>query len=158
MNIHDYLIVQAGLNWQSLLEEWHWLLPPKFRVWLLTRTGDLFITLPDASIHMLDVGAGTFQQVAANRDEFCTKIDEAGVADGWLMIPIVDQLVLSGVVLASGECYSYRKLPIFGGEYSAENRMPLAIPEHFGAWGSIHRQVANLPDGTEVVIKTRDES
>ena len=63
-NIHDYLIDRAGLDWESLLQEWHWLLPPEFRVWMLTRMADLFITLPDGSIHMLDVGAGKLQRVA----------------------------------------------------------------------------------------------
>jgi hypothetical protein len=153
MNIHDYLIDQTGLGWQSLLEEWHFLLPPEFRVWLLTRAGDLFITVPDGSIHMLDVGAGTLKQVAKSRDEFCTKMDEPGVADNWLMIPIVDHLVSSGVVLGPGQCYSFRKLPVFGGAYTPDNRMAFPIREHFGGWGSVHRQMADLPDGSHVIIK-----
>ena len=153
MNIHDYLIDQTGLDWHSLLEEWRWLLPMEFRVWLLTRTGDLFITVPDDSIHMLDVGAGTLQQVANSRDEFCTKIDEPGIAEDWLMTPIVEQLVASGVVLASGQCYSFRQLPVLGGTYTPENRMAFPIREHFGAWGSVHRQISDLPDGAEIVIK-----
>lgn len=153
MNVHDYLIDQTGLDWQSLLEEWTWLLPPEFRVWLLTRTGDLFITLPDGSIHMLDVGAGTLQQVAKDRDDFCSKIDEPRVADDWLMIPIVDQLRTTGVALKSGQCYSFRNLPILGGTYTPDNRVAFPLREHFGAWGSIHRQIADLPDGTKVVIK-----
>ena len=153
MNIHDYLIDQTGLDWQELLREWHYLLPPKFRVWLLTRVGDLFITLPDGSIHMLDVGAGELRKVAASRDEFCAKIDEPGVAADWLMIPIVDQLVSSGAVLGLGQCYSFRQLPVLGGSYKADNRMVFPIREHFGAWGSIHRQISGLPEGTTVVIK-----
>jgi hypothetical protein len=72
MNIDDYLIDQTGLDWPALLAEWHWLLPPTFRVWLLTRTGDLFITLPEDSIHLLDIGAGELRRVAESRDEFCT--------------------------------------------------------------------------------------
>ena len=50
MNIHDYLIDQTGLDWPALLEEWRWLLPPEFTVWLFTRAGDLFIQVPDDSI------------------------------------------------------------------------------------------------------------
>ena len=153
MNIHDYLIEQTGLDWPSLLEEWHWLLPKRFQIWVLTRTGDLFITVPDGSIHMLDVGAGALKQVAKNRDEFCTKIDKPGVADDWLMIPIVDELVGAGVLLGEGQCYSFRKLPALGGTYGAENRMAFPIREHFGAWGSIHRQISDLPDGSEVTIE-----
>ncbi len=157
MNIHDYLIDQAGLDWKSLLEEWHWVLPPKFHVWLLTRAGDLFITLPDASIQMLDVGAGTLSHIAANREEFYKKLDETGVADEWLMIPVVNQLVSIGVQLSPGECYSFRKLPIFGGAYDANNRMAFPIHEHFGGWGSIHRQIADLPDGSEVIIEPTEQ-
>src|SRR3954465_390643 len=86
MNIHNYLIDQTGLDWQSLLKEWQWLLPPVLNVWFLTRAGDLFITNSDDSISMLDVGAGELRQIAKNRDEFCAKIDEPGVANDWLMI------------------------------------------------------------------------
>ena len=129
------------------------MLPPEFRVWLLTRTGDLFMTVSDGSICLLDVGAGKLKQVAKSRDEFCTKIDEPGVAEDWLMIPIVDQLVASGVVLGSGQCYSFRQLPVLGGTYTAENRMAFPIREHFGGWGSVQRQISDLPDGSHVVIK-----
>jgi hypothetical protein len=156
MNIYDYLIDHKELDWRTLLEEWGWMLPPEFAVWLLTRAGDLFITLPDGSIHMLDVGVGELRNVAQSRDEFCAKIDEPGVADDWLMIPIVDQLVSAGAVLGTGQCYSFRKLPVLGGAYTADNRMVFPIREHFGAWGSVHRQISDLPDGSEVVIKPID--
>ena len=129
------------------------MLPPQFRVWLLTRTGDLFITVPDGSIHMLDVGAGTLKQVAKSRDECCIKMDEPGAADDLLMIPIVDKLVASGVVLGAGQCYSFRQLPVLGGTYTSENRMAFPIREHFGGWGSVHRQMTDLPDGSHVIIK-----
>ncbi|HVU99972.1 MAG TPA: T6SS immunity protein Tdi1 domain-containing protein [Verrucomicrobiae bacterium] len=153
MNIHDYLIDQTGLDWKSLLDEWRWLLPEELRPWLLTRTGDLFVHLRDDSIHMLDVGAGQLRRMAASRDEFCTKIDQSGVADDWLMIPIVDQLVASGAVLGPGQCYSFRQLPTLGGSYAADNRMVFPIVEHFGAWGLVQRQISEVPDGTEIIIR-----
>ena len=156
MNIHDYLIDQTGLDWSSLLKEWHWLLPPKFSVWLFTRAGDLFITLPDDSIHRLEVGSGELRRVADSRDDAYTKIDEPGVAEEWLMIPVVAQLVASGCVLGPGQCYSYKLLPVLGGSYAPEGRALLPIREHFGAWGSLHRQIADLPDGSQVKIEVTD--
>ncbi len=98
-------------------------------------------------------GAGELRRVAASRDEACAKIAEPGVADDWLMIPIVNQLVASGAVLGAGQCYSFRQLPTLGGSYDAENRMAFPIHEHFGAWGSVQRQISDLPDGSHVVIK-----
>lgn len=130
-------------------------MPSEFRVWFFTRSGDLFIALPDASIHMLDVGAGKLQRVAQSRDDFLTKIDEPGVADDWLMIPIVDQLIASGKALGPGQCYSFRVLPVLGGTYKPENRTILPIRDHLGGWGSIHRQISGLPDGARVVIKLK---
>lgn len=156
MNIHDYLIDQTGLDWPSLLKEWHWLLPPKFTVWLLTRSGDLFIKLPDGSIHMLDVGAGELRRVAESRDDACAKIDEPGVAGEWLMIPVVDQLVASGCVLGPARCYSYKMLPILGGSYAPEGRATLPLREHFGCWGELHRKISELPEGAEIEIKVSD--
>jgi hypothetical protein len=105
---------------------------------------------------MLDVGAGELRLLAKDRDEFSAKIDDPGVADEWLMIPIVDQLVSSGAVLGPGQCYSFRKLPVLGGSYDADNRMVFPIREHFGAWGLVHRQISDLPDGTQVVFKVTD--
>ena len=156
MNIHDYLIDQTGLDWASLLEEWHWLLTPRFSIWLFTRAGDLFITLPNGSIHMLEVGSGELSRVADSRDDACAKIDQPGVADKWPRIPVIDQLVASGCVLGPGQCYSYKILPVLGGSYKAEERVLLPIREHFGAWGSLHRQIADLPDGAEIEIKVTD--
>lgn len=156
MNIHDYLINQTGLDWSSLLKEWNWLLPPKFSVWLFTRAGDLFIKLPDGSIHTLQVGSGELKQVANSREDACVKINEAEVAKEWLMIPVVDQLVASGCVLGIGQCYSYKMLPILGGSYAPEGRALLSLREHFGLWGELHHKVSNLPDGAEIEIKVAD--
>ena len=105
---------------------------------------------------MLEVGSGELSRVADSRDDACAKIDQPGVADEWLMIPVIDQLVASGCVLGPGQCYSYKILPVLGGSYKAEERVLLPIREHFGAWGSLHRQIADLPDGAEIEIKVTD--
>ncbi len=153
MQIQDYLVDQTGLNWESLLDEWGWLLPSSFRVWLLTRAGDLFIVVPDGQVQMLDVGAGTLQQVAPTFEQFCDQLEKPTMADKYLMIPIVDALLKAGVVLGPEQCYSYRELPAFGGTYGAENRMPFPIREHFGGWGAVHRQIADASDGSAVQLE-----
>ena len=72
------------------------------------------------------------------------------------MIPVVEKLVASGRVLSPRQCYSYRILPVLGGSYKAEDRVLLPIREHLGAWGSLHRQIADLPDGSQVQIEVTD--
>jgi hypothetical protein len=73
------------------------------------------------------------------------------MADDWLMIPVVDQLVAAGTILAAGQYYSYRALPILDGSYTADTRMPFPIHDHFTGWGSVQGQIADVPDGLQVV-------
>ena len=152
MSIHDYLIDHRGLDWPSLFAEWAWLVPKQFTVWLMNRFGDLFLVFDDGSVHMLDVGGGSLEQVANTRDDFQAKVDEDENANVWFMIPLVDQLLAAGMTLKKGECYSYKQPPVLGGDYTVENTCVLPIAEHYGAYGSIHNQIKDLPDGTQVVL------
>ena len=155
MNVHDYLIDHSAFDWAQLLSFWGWLLPSEFSVWLMNRYGDLFLTLPDGSIHMLDVGGGSLTKLANDRDEFARVIDEEGNAEDWLMIPLVDRLVKAGVLLEPGHCYSFVTPPILGGEYTVENTMVVPIQEHFGLYGSYHEQLRDVPDGSKVIINVQ---
>jgi hypothetical protein len=155
MDVHDYLIDHSGFDWAQLLLGWEWLLPPEFTVWLMNRYGDLFLILPDGTVHMLDTGDGSLTKLAENRSEFAQRIDEEGNAEDWLMIPLVDGLVAAGVLLKPGECYSFLTPPILGGAYSVENTVVLPITEHYGVYGSYHEQLRGVPDGTKVVIEVQ---
>jgi len=154
MSVYDYIIDHRGIDWPSVLRDWSWLLPATLTVWIMNRFGDLFIVSGDGTVHMLDVGAGTLNKVADSRDDFASKLDEGDNASQWLMIPLVDRLTTAGVTLGEGQCYSYRQPPVLGGQYAVENVCVLSIPQHYGAYASIHRQIKDLPDGTQVVIKS----
>jgi hypothetical protein len=156
VNIQDYLIEHSGFDWAVLLEEWSWLVPPEFTVRLLTRAGDLFIELPDGSFHILETGGGELKRVAESHDELRRKLAQPDIARDWLMIPVIDRLVADGCLLGPNQCYGFRKLPILGGGYDAQDRVLRPIAEHFGVCGSLHRQVAGLPDGAQVRIEVTD--
>lgn len=155
MNVHDYIIDHSGLDWAHLLSGWEWLLPAEFSVWLMNRYGDLFLILPDGSIHMMDIGDGSLTKMAESKDEFSRIIDEDGNADDWLMIPLVDRLVAAGVLLQPGKCYSHLTPPVLGGDYTVENTVVLPVAEHYGLYGSYHEQLRGVPDGTNVVLKVQ---
>jgi hypothetical protein len=156
MNIDDYLIDTANLDWPRLLSGWALLVPPEVEVWLMNRFGDLFLVLPDGTVHMLDVANGRLDELAGSRDEFCRKVDEDGNANLWFMIPLADQLVEAGMTLTAGRCYFFLTPPILGGEYSVGNTRVVPIEELFGVYGSYHEQLRDLPDGAKVVLKVVD--
>ena len=152
-NLQDYTIDHHGLDWADHLASWAWLLPARFSVWMMNRFGDLFLVLPDGAIHMLDVGRGSLEQVGTDRDDFCRKADESDNAADWFMMVLVDQLVGAGVALQDGQCYSYKLLPVLGGDYTLENSQVVTIEHHFKAFGPIHEKLKDLPDGTHVVFE-----
>jgi hypothetical protein len=151
--LQDYLIDPEGVDWPGALASWSWLVPPEFTLWMVNRLCDLFIVTEDGSVQMLDVGAGTLRKLAADREEFGRLIDEGDNADVWLAIPLVDELVASGLRLQPGQCYGFRAPPVLGGEYTVENCGVLPIPDYLGAYGSIHDQLRGVPDGSRVVLK-----
>ena len=110
--ITDYLLDSEGIDWTRSLATWRWLLPAEFTVWLANRFAELFLVVPDGSLHMLEVGAGTLTKLAESRDDFCTKIDEGNNANEWLMIPMVDRMIAAGFTLESGQCYGFKIPPI----------------------------------------------
>ncbi len=152
--ITDYIIDHNDFDWPTLLADWAWLLPEEFTVWLINRYGDLFLVFNDGTVHMIEIGRGTIEQLAENRDEFSRKIDEDDNASDWLMIPLVDSLVKAGKILYAGQCYSFIIPPILGGGYTVENTAILSVTEHYGVYASIHQQIRDLPDGTQVILKT----
>ena len=150
MNIHDYLIDQSGKDWSDLLSPWNWMLPKTFTVWIVNRFGDVFMVLDDDSVHMLDIGSGLLSRIASNRDEFADLMDQDGNADDWLMIPLVDELVASGLFLSEDQCYSYRVAPVLGGSYSLDNFEVTDLSVHYAIFGQINEQIKDIPDGTSI--------
>jgi hypothetical protein len=139
-----------------LLADWHWLLPAEFSVWLMNKYGDLILIADDDAILFFDVGMGSLERVADNRDDFSRKIDENDNADFWLLISLIDRLTEAGIDLDKGRCYSFLTPPVLGGKYTVENTVTLPITEHYGVYASIHEQIKDLPDGAQVVIKVKN--
>jgi len=158
LSVTDYLIDQSSVDWPRTLGSWSWLLPREFTLWIVNRFADLFLVIPDGSVYMLDTGAGTLNRVADGRDDFCSRIDEDDNASQWLMIPLVDHAVAAGMVLQPGQCYGFKLPPVLGGHYVVENVAVLPVWDYLSACGSIHAQLRDVPDGSQVVLDVINDS
>lgn len=135
----------------KLTEEWKWLIGADKTPIIISAIGDMFLIDKLGQIYWLDVGGGVLKLVAKEQAEFEKKLTDIEQVNEWFMIDLLTDLRVSAT-LKEGQLYSYRKLPIIGGEYSAINFAPLDIKEHFGCWGEVHRQIKDLPDGTQVRV------
>jgi len=63
----------------------------------------------------------------------------------------------AGRTLGPGQVFSWRTPPALGGELVADNLEPTDVAVHFSLTGQIHRQIADLPEGTPIPeIRTED--
>ena len=150
MDLNDYLIPQAGKDWKTLLSGWFELLPRSFTLWMVNRFGDLFVVLDDEAVYMLDVGIGTFKRLANNRSHFAALMDVGDNANHWLMMPLVNACVASGIILGPNRCYGYKIPPVLSGRYEVGNVYPADLAVHYAFLADIYRQTRNLPEGTPV--------
>lgn len=132
-NINNYLIDPTGQNWAALLTDWAGLVPQSASVWAVNRIGDVIVTAPDGSVHLLDVGTEHVSRIAASRDDFLKKVEEGTNAKQWLATPLIDACVAAGMTLAPGQCYGFKVAPLLGGDYVVENMVPTGLAEHYAA-------------------------
>lgn len=153
MNIDHYLLDLSVTDWSQALRPWHWLLPATFEIWIANKFCDLFVLVEDGSVHMLDIGDGSFTRVATSRDAFCDMANDDEQANNLLMIPLVDQLVQQGTTLTSGDCYGFVLSPVLGGAYSCDNIRTYRVADYLETAGSIHDQLRDVADGDQVILE-----
>jgi GNAT superfamily N-acetyltransferase len=146
----------AGIDTDSLLEFWRWLLPATHRPLFANALGDLFLADPDGQVLWLDVGSGQVEAVATSEAEFDRAAADPENAGLWFGAALVEDLREAGKVLGPGECYSYLQLPLLGGEYEPGNFKVADLVTHFRVWGPIHEQLRDLPDGATVEFEVTE--
>lgn len=154
--IQDYLISVEDIDWPSVLANWSWLLPSTVSVWLVNRFADLFMVTQSGAVYMLDVAAGSFSKLAETKDDFLAQAADSEKADYWFLIPMVDELVSRGIRLDKGQCYGWKLPPTLGGQYTLDNCGTLSLCDYLGGYGSIHRQLQDVPVGAQVILKVNE--
>jgi type VI secretion system (T6SS) immunity protein Tdi1 len=134
----------------DLLSDWRWLVGDSVRLLLVSAIGDMFLADAKGHVMWLDTGAGQLQQIAASVDEFQQLRQQRQNVDQWFIPLLVGDLITGGVRLAPGQCYSYKKPPILGGEIEPANFEPTDLSVHFSVLGQIHKQIKDLPPGTKI--------
>jgi hypothetical protein len=140
MNINDYLITSANLEWRRLLADWVPPLPARFNVWLVNRLGEVFVVTDTGEVLRLDAGSGTCEEVARDRVQFAQLLDTGDNADRWFRVGLVDQCRRSGMTLQSHQCYGFRIPPTLGGRYEVANLMPTRLDVHYSYQAYICKQ------------------
>ena len=136
----------------DVLSCWHWLTGDTNEVHTISVLGDIFLIGKDNGIYWLQADCGELEKVADNREQFHQFLLDEEKFDEWFLPELVQKLVDAGKILNESQVYSYKKIPVIGGEYSIENIEPTDVSIHFAFCGQICEQIKDLPDGTDVNI------
>ena len=150
----DLKVDFTNIDLKRLLESWDWLIGSDKTPILVSSIGDVFLEDRNENCYWLNVGEGIFEKVAENNTEFKKKLNNTEIVNEWFLVELVAELKKSGMELTENKLYGYKKLPVLGGEYDPENFELTDIEVHFELSGQIHKQIKDLPDGTNVKIVT----
>ncbi len=152
----DLSINFSSIDGDKLLTDWIWLIGKDKQPIMVTSIGDMFLQDLNGKIYWLNVGEGLLDIVSENIDDFKSKLKDESQVDEWFMIGLVQEIKESGLELAEGKLYGFKKLPVIGGEYRPDNFELTDLEVHFSLAGQIHQQIRDLPDGTKVNFKVID--
>jgi hypothetical protein len=136
----------------ELRDGWRWLIGEALEPFMASASGDVFLESEDGAIFWLDTGAGKLTRIAENHEAFLAELRTEAGSD-WLLAPVIDKLVDSGISLGVDQCFAYKVLPLLGGSYTPENMKPMSAGAWYGFTGSVHAQLKDLPDGAKVSFK-----
>ena len=120
---------------------------------LISSMGDIFLSGKDNAIYWLQTDVGALTKVADNLKIFEVLLKDEDNIDNWFLPLLVEKLVIAGKILGESEVYSFKRLPVLGGDYSIENIDAIAMSVHFSFMGCICEQIKDLPDGTHVTVR-----
>lgn len=149
-NLEDFLAKFDDDSADRLIAYWTWLIGNDRTPIMVSAMGDMFLRDKEDNIFLLNAGEGNINLVARGLKEFEKKLADVNQVTEWFKIDLVEDLKNSGQDLNDKQVYSYKKLPVLGGDYSPSNFEVTDIEVHFCFAGEVHQQVRDLPDGTRI--------
>jgi len=138
----------------DLMSDWEWLVGSGSKAVMVTALGDAFVRRADDTFAYLNIAYGTLRKVAASADGFGRKLSDAEFINEYFAPHVIGMFYEHGFErLPENHCFSFRILPILGGEADPSNIDVTDVDVHFSLAGQIHFQIKDLVPGTPIIIR-----
>lgn len=152
-----YFINPSEEDLARALDSWSWLEIQRKQVLLVTAFADVFLSAPDG-IWVLDTLEGELKRLCETKDELEKALKTEEMEDTYLMAPLVDYLIKSGVTLSATQCYDYKVHPRLGGQINHENIEVRSFVVALNLRGQLHEQVRHMKLGSNISsVKFQEE-
>ena len=156
MNWRRLEIEIDGLDCDSLLSDWRWLVPDGMTPVSMTIFGDWFLEDRAGRVHLLDTVGGKLSEIAPSRSAFLVERERPENLDEWSMADFARLCWRAGFRPSAGQCLSFKVPPVLGGSLDLENVEVCELMVHQSVMGQIHLRVKDLPEGTVIDQVTVD--
>lgn len=150
ITMNDLTISPDGVDMETLLDDWSWAMPEQWRPVLLTAMGDVFAQGDSGCVYFVDMVEGTITPLADDGPSFQSLLKDTQFVTDHLFPSRIINLRKAGKTLAPRHVYGHKQPLVLGGEDNADNVEVTDVSVHVSIHGQVHRQVADLPDGTSI--------
>jgi len=153
--MESYFLVDH-LDVERLLGEWRWLCPQPMALVARTAFGDLFLRDEAGIIFKLDIAIGQLKQIAKSEAEFRNLARTKEQREEWFAERDESAAAAGGLNPGPEQCVAF-KTPILFAEGGAPNNAYVgSLYEQVAFLGDLHRQIAELPEGTKVQFRLQE--
>lgn len=146
----DLTIPLSGLDTETLLRDWRWLVPTQFTPIQMSKFGDWFFSDLSGRVHYLDLIEGELRQIAPSIREYNHLKDVAEMRSEWFLDGFVFRCDAEGLHLGSSECYGWRIHPMIGGRFEFENIQVFSLPVYQSLMAQLLPRWRRLPPGQPI--------
>ena len=146
------------LSAERLLTDWRWLCDLPVRLIARDAFGDLFLCDEGGGVLKLDVSIGKLSKVATSTEEFLAMAKTEKMQNEWFAANDEKGFARKGLVPSQEQCIAFKVPTVFHESASTPNNAYLGdIYEYVSFLGTIHRQIASLPDGSKIRLRIDEE-
>lgn len=141
-----------SLEVERLLSDWRWLCPSQ--VTLLARNvfGELFLQDEAGAVFWLNTTTGELSKVSNSKSQFLEMVQTSEKRREWFVEQEAKAYAQRGLIPSSSQCIGFGVPAVFAEGGTPDTAYIADIYEHVSFLGDLHRQIANLPDGSKVKL------
>ena len=152
--MNEWLLVDH-LEVERLLAEWKRLCPRRMTLVGRTAFGDLFLRDAAGLILCLNTAVGKLTQVAESEAQFREQAQSREKRKEWFAEPDEEACAKRGLKPNSSQCVGFSVPLVFAESGSSDTAYIADLYEYVSFLGDLHRQIANLPNGSKVRLQVQ---
>jgi hypothetical protein len=152
--MNEWLLVDH-LEVERLLADWRWLCPRSMTLVGRTAFGDLFLRDHGGVVFWLNTTVGKLIQVARSEEQFRELAEDNERRSEWFAEPDQQACSRRGLKPGPTQCIGFSVPLVFAESGGSDTAYIADLYEYVSFLGDLHRQIANLPDGSKVRLRVQ---